>query len=313
MLSLVGTGKVDAAGAGAGDRLYQSFADDFINRGVEREVPAPSGIGLRGVSTSLVASMDVPVDDLADIVASRLLARAVGMLGEIAPGSGEDNEPAIGEFMAAADLEPLLFSRPLPFTEVSAAHGALEITGALRSRARTMEDSVAALEDRLRADVPDMVAAFDPTRAVDLLLGRFDLFRTRRVLLGDNRLDYDEQRGGVARRLDDYRREPFAPPGISFNPPQPADIRDRRLGLSKLRWGDPYVQRRWRPRTPGSPGGRSRRGARRGPVRRPAGVARSNGSASSSARSPPHSTIMRITSPGCSPSEVPSCTATGSG
>ncbi|WP_239404694.1 tubulin-like doman-containing protein [Frankia sp. Cj3] len=242
MLSLVGTGKSDTDGATVGDRLYQSFADDFINRGVEREVPAPSGIGLRGVSTSLVASMDVPVDDLADIVASRLLARAVDVLAGIAPGSGEDNEPAIEEFMAAANLEPLLASRPLPFTEVTAVRGAQEIIGALRTRARAMEDSVLALEDRLRADVPDMVATFDPTRAMDALLGRLDLFRVRRVVLGDSRLDYDEQRGGVARRLDDYRREPFAPPGVAFSPPQPVDVRDRRLGLSKLRWGDPYVQ-----------------------------------------------------------------------
>ena len=41
-------------------RAYQSFAEQFINQGVDRQVTAYTGIGNRGVSTSLVASMTVP-------------------------------------------------------------------------------------------------------------------------------------------------------------------------------------------------------------------------------------------------------------
>ena len=59
---------------------HQSFADSFVNQATHRQVRADNGIGNRGVSTALVASLTVPVDDLAGIVGSRLLRTAVDQL-----------------------------------------------------------------------------------------------------------------------------------------------------------------------------------------------------------------------------------------
>src|SRR5262249_7982504 len=83
--ALIATSQDEGDAAGAADRLYQSFADEFINKGVEREVIAASGVGNRGVSTALVASMTVPVDELADIVTSRLLSEAIVDLATAPP------------------------------------------------------------------------------------------------------------------------------------------------------------------------------------------------------------------------------------
>jgi len=47
---------------------YQTFSDSFVNEGVHRESPAQDGIGHRGVSAALVASMTVPVDEIAGIL-----------------------------------------------------------------------------------------------------------------------------------------------------------------------------------------------------------------------------------------------------
>ncbi|MBL7492348.1 tubulin-like doman-containing protein [Frankia sp. AgB1.9] len=240
VLSLVSTG-TDTGGE-VGERLNMSFAEDFINHGVVRGTRAESGIGLRGVSTSLVAAMSVPVDDLADIIAHRLLGRAFRELNQPTRDNAEGNEHLIDAFLGAANLEELRTSRPLPFDEAEPARGADAISHELSARSQTLENKVMALEERLRRQMPVLVGRFDPWRAVQSLLGEIDIFRLYRVLAGSRYIDDEIDRGGVVADLESRQQEPIRPAGITVGPPALAHLRDRRFGMGKMRWADGPVQ-----------------------------------------------------------------------
>jgi len=240
VLSLVGTG--NEGGADNSERITPSFAEDFINHGVVRGTRADSGIGRRGVSTSLVAAMSVPVDDLADIIAHRLLGRAFRELAEPTRDNAEGNEHHIDAFLVAANLEELRTSRALPFDEVEPARGADAISHELSARSQTLENKVVALEDRLRRQMPVLVGRFDPWRAVRALLGEIDILRLHRVLAGSRYIEDEIDRGGVVADLEARQQEPSRPAGITVGPPPLAHLRDRRFGLGKMRWSDSAVQ-----------------------------------------------------------------------
>jgi Tubulin like len=244
ILSLVGTDQERPdEHATVADRQYQSFADEFINRGVEREVPAPSGLGNCGVSTSLVASMTVPVDDLADIVSSRLLAEAVAELSVPPPGAAEANRELIERAFGAANIDALRTRAPLDFTELPVPRkGAEAVVAALTTRLKTLEASLKALERQLATTVPKQAQEFDPRRATEQLLKEVDLFRLHRVLAGHRDLrDPADQRGFLG-LLEARRQAPPPPPGQSMTPPQSGTgIRDRWF-RRKVRWSDKIVQ-----------------------------------------------------------------------
>ncbi|MFE2755294.1 tubulin-like doman-containing protein [Actinosynnema sp. NPDC059335] len=250
VFSLIGTGPTEAVGQPQGtDRMYQSFADDFINRAAERELPSTSGIGNRGVSTSLVASMTVPVDDLADIVSSRLLAEAVTELLEPPPGRAEGNRGPITEMFTGSNLDPLRQRAPVEFAEPPIAAGAEAVLRALSTRVNTMEAALTALEQQLRQRVPQLAQDFDPQRAIELLLADHDLFRVHRVFAGHPVLADPADQRGFARILESRRGEPEPPDGVGLAPPQPLPVRNRLF--SRIKWSDPVVrhaieeQNRW--------------------------------------------------------------------
>ena len=58
---------------------HQSFADSFVNERTHAAGRGRQRIGGKGVSTALVASLTVPVDEIAGIVGSRLLREAIGL------------------------------------------------------------------------------------------------------------------------------------------------------------------------------------------------------------------------------------------
>jgi hypothetical protein len=242
MMSLVGTdigGESD--GLRIGDRrTYMSFADSFINSAVERESPAPTGIGNRGVSTSSVASMTVPVDDIADIISSRILAEAITELDTPPPGAAEDNRDHVERFFTESNLDALRLRAVLPISEPAPAQGADAIARALATRARTMDSRLRALEQQLAGQVPELVRGFDPGRAIRGALGQVDLFRLRRVVSGSDQLADDTSKLGFAGILSLRRGEPSAPPGITMNSPQPTGIAGK--FLRSLKWTDPAVR-----------------------------------------------------------------------
>lgn len=157
ILSLVGTdlgGDADLGRyGGRGD--YLSFADSFINSAVEREAPASTGIGNRGVSTSSVASMTIPTDDIADIIGSRIVAAAVTDLAVPLPGQSEQNSTLVERFFTESNLDALRLRAALPIKEPAAVSGADNIQNALATRARTMESALRSLDQQLAGLVPE--------------------------------------------------------------------------------------------------------------------------------------------------------------
>lgn len=242
VLSLVGT-DTDRAGHDStmSERQFNSFADEFINREVERENAAPSGLGNCGVSTSLVASLTVPIDDLADIVTSRMLAEAVAELAAPAPGAAEVNRPLIERAFGLSNIERLRSRQALEFSEPAApAKGADAVTFALNTRVRTLETSLEALDMQLATEVPKLAQEFDPRRAADKLLAEIDLFRLRRVMFGHKDLSDQADKLGFLGLLENRRREPTPPKDIGINTPA-LDL-PRQGIFRRLHWIDKETQ-----------------------------------------------------------------------
>jgi hypothetical protein len=186
--------------------------------------------------------MTVPVDELADVIASRLLARAVDLLATPPPGGVEDNRELITRFLSAANLDRLLNRTPTAFREPPPAVGAKEITQTLRTRGQTIANNARAYENRVRQDITDLVAGFDPMRGMANILGVVDLFRARRVVLGDSQLDAPADRDGAIGLLENRRRQP-TPPQAGVNLPQVEDLASRRFRFSRTQWADRRVQK----------------------------------------------------------------------
>ncbi|GIH23102.1 hypothetical protein Aph01nite_14120 [Acrocarpospora phusangensis] len=242
ILSLIGTdGQVQQERARVSDTLAQSFADSFINLGVEREVPAPTGIGSRGVSTGLVASMTVPRDDLADIVSSRIVANAVNTLMSPPPGGGESNDKLVERFFEAAHISQVLRRAPRVVNPPpEPPKGAEAVFVALQERLKYMDANLRSLDQQLSAGSHEMARAFDPARAVEELLGEVDPFRLSRVVNGHPLLQSVLSQQGVSGMLDRLSAEPPPPPGVTMAPPQPR--RPQAGPFRRASWSDPAVQ-----------------------------------------------------------------------
>ncbi|WFB06965.1 hypothetical protein LRS74_07815 [Streptomyces sp. LX-29] len=243
--SLIGTdlGEESVRGRSRADDDAQSFAASFVNRGTIRSAPAATGIGLQGMSTSLAASMTVPVDELAEIVASRMLACAVRGLVEQARQGGETHRALVVEVFKESGLEEIwtrealevALPDPLP-------RGVKAIGQALRDRVGDMEDQLAQLDRRLDRRVGEIAERFTPRRAVQTLLQEHDPFRLERVLAG-NPGDRDQvAAAGFAGMLDNRRNRPHAPEGVQPTPPPVPRISRGMAGLVPARWGDPDVE-----------------------------------------------------------------------
>ncbi|MDT0609845.1 tubulin-like doman-containing protein [Streptomyces lancefieldiae] len=263
VMSLIGTELGDGRSQGrtmAADDDYQTFAASFINRGVHRSALSPTGIGRQGVSTSLVASMTAPMDQLADLVAGRLLREAVTDLVERPRTVLRDSTvPMIRQLFADSHLEELWERRQLDVPEPDPLpRGGRNIEQALGERITDMQR----LLSDLRADVARQAAVmadrFAPRPAIDKLLQSVDPFLAERVVRGVPDSDEPIARLGFLGMLDNRSRAPQRPPGVTDQPPKAPRIKGRLAGMSPARWGDEDVQAavqeqdewyRWRCRT----------------------------------------------------------------
>jgi hypothetical protein len=215
----------------------QSFADSFVNAGAHRELAARDGIGDRGVSTAFVASLAVPFDDLADIIARRLLRTAIEQMS--APiGKDESNRGHIEAFLRAAGVHRVLAGDGVSLAESGPVHGAREMAAALNDRAAAMEAGLALLEADLRRDVPQLAENFDPRSAIQDLLGNMDVFRVQRIAFGHSELNDDIDRTGAAGLLHRRRAASSVPEEQRADPSAIPRLRDRFAGLRKLKWSD---------------------------------------------------------------------------
>jgi hypothetical protein len=234
--SLVGTEMAD--GDNTSGEHHQSFADSFINKAVQRQLPAENGIGNRGVSTALVASLSVPIDELAEIVGARLLRTAIEQIS--APNPRVETIRADGEdFLTRAGVSNLLRRPGVPFAEPPAAHGARDVAAALHDRRESMLVGIGSLRAQLDRDVPALVTGFHPTGAARQLLSRMDIFRLERVVFGHQSLTGEAEQGGAAGLLHRRRAAPAAAQGYGPVPPVPPELKDR--FLKKVEWNDEPV------------------------------------------------------------------------
>ncbi|GLZ39074.1 tubulin-like doman-containing protein [Actinokineospora sp. NBRC 105648] len=241
LLSLVGTDMPAEPGPGGYlDRNFQSFADSFINSSGERGMPAATGIGKRGVSTSAVASMTVPVEDLADIVSSRLLAEAVTEMANPAGMAGELNRELVFRAFQDANVDPLLHRAPLPVASPNAVDGGEAILAMLNTRKRTMEAALHALDQTLAQTVPEMATQFNPLRAATMMVGEVGAFRLHRVFLGESTLTEPVSKAGLVKMVEGRRAEPPAPQGVALAGPSP-EVR-KSAWWKKVRFSDPVVR-----------------------------------------------------------------------
>jgi hypothetical protein len=206
---------------------HQSFADSFVNEAAHRQVAAENGIGGRGVSTALVASLTVPVDELAGIVGSRLLREAIDYIAA-ADGRLESNRNAIEEFLVKSGVHPVLARQGVEYSDPAPVNGAREITTALNKRRDSMRIGIDALRTKLGQDIPQLVARFDPGSATHDMLAQMDIFRLQRVVGGHHALRDEIERGGV-RGLLQLRRAAPPPPqqGWGAMPPGSPELKDR--------------------------------------------------------------------------------------
>ncbi|MCE7082177.1 tubulin-like doman-containing protein [Streptomyces sp. ST2-7A] len=247
VMSLIGTELgADAPGGRetTGTDDHQTFAANFINRGVHRALPSATGIGRQGVSTSLVASMTVPVEPLADLVAGRLLSQAVGELSDRQRAVPVDEaREMIRQLFVDSHIEDLWHRRPEDLPEPDPVpRGARAVEQALRERQEDMERALHNLRASLDREVPSMVHGFAPGPAVEKLLGKVDPFQAERVLRGDPGSANAIVRLGFLGMLENRAAEPPAPPDITTQPPTIPRLRGAMAGMAPVRWGDDDVQ-----------------------------------------------------------------------
>ena len=236
MTSLVGTEMLEEDNK-SGEH-HQSFADSFVNEAAHRQVLADNGIGNRGVSTALVASMSVPVDELAGIVGSRLLREAINQIAGV-DGRPDPTRPDIEELILKAGVHPVFQRHGIDFSDPAPATGARDVTVALNNRRESMRIGIDALRTKLGREVPKLVDGFKPGAAARDMLGKMDVFRLQRVAFGHPGLRDDVERGGAAELLQRRRATPAAPPGLSTAPPETPELKDKLF--RKVQWADQPV------------------------------------------------------------------------
>ncbi|MEU6882242.1 tubulin-like doman-containing protein [Streptomyces sp. NPDC046712] len=245
VMSLIGTElSEDTGGAGnRGEDDYQSFAASFVNKAVERSTPARTGIGYRGMSTSLAASLTVPVDDLAEIVAARLLAQAVRGMTEKARRPSSEASELVRELFNRSGIGRL-WTREAPdvLDPEELPRGSRAITKALRDRLGDMQDSLERLETNLDREVPRLIEEFKPGAGARELLDKVGPFQLEAILNGLPGHPDRVAREGFTGMLDNRRNEPERPGHVQNAAPVIPHIRRTAAGLVPARWTDPDVQ-----------------------------------------------------------------------
>ncbi len=248
VVSLIGTELRTQEGTAEG-----SFASWFVNRAGERRNSAPDGIGRQPASAAISAQLTIPLEQISEILASRLVADATHELRK--PKQTENNRDEIQAFIAAAGVTPLqerAYVDPLP----SLAHdlrGARDIFAQLTQRRETAVQYVRSFQKSLDTRVAQLAEGFNYGEGVKAVASKHDLFRVARIALGDARLDdnriNEEGVVGFLRR----RAEPLQPEGTDFalTAPTPPQLGDSLAGIVKVKLSDPEprnaleTQNRW--------------------------------------------------------------------
>ena len=240
IMSLIGAELGDAPHR---DDEHQTFASSFINSDAKRRIRAKSGIGHRGVSTALVASMTVPLEPLADLVSARLLAQGVGRLADSSAQPSHEYAGTVRRMFADAGLEELWNRESLPLPEPrTVPRGGPAIEKELRTRATDMQAHLEDLRRRVARRAPVLAEQFSPQTALERALRTMDPFQVERIVRGVPGDADPVTRNGVLGMLENRSREPAGDRAVQ--PPGVPRIKDGLAGpLSRRQWGDPEVVR----------------------------------------------------------------------
>ncbi|MEV5238344.1 tubulin-like doman-containing protein [Streptomyces cinnamoneus] len=240
VMSLVGTGLGE--GPGHADDDYQTFAANFINRGVTRRTRSASGIGHQGVSTSLVASMTAPLDELAELASARLLARAVPRLLDRKRPRTVETAPLVRQMFDECGLSELWRRDAIEVPDpVTVPRGGPEIEQALRNRLEDMQRLLDDLRRRAAKRLTVLAGGLAPRSAALRMLRRIDLFQLEGVVRGIPDDPDPVAALGFLGMLENRRQQPAQPPGVTVQPPPVPRVRGRLGGMSRPRWGDDDV------------------------------------------------------------------------
>lgn len=244
VMSLIGTelGDGPANGGVARDSNDQTFASSFLNRGQQRTERAPSGIGFKGVSTSLVASLTVPVDELAEVMSSRMLAVAVDALADEGRRSKLPLRPLLEEMFKSCGLSDL-WHRPFdpPSDPTVLPRGKAAIEKELQDRIVGLETQLENLRKKVSRQMPTLVQSFTPFKAMDDMVGKVNPFDLRRIVLGDSHHPDKAVQLGLLDILQRRSQPPARPPGVAGEKP-PSIPRLHRGRAGRLHWSDLDVQ-----------------------------------------------------------------------
>ena len=224
IMSLIGAELGDAPQR---DDEHQTFASSFINSDAKRRIRAKSGIGHRGVSTSLVAAMTVPLEPLADLVSARLLAHGVSRLADASAQHSHEYAGTVRRMFADAGLEELWNRDPLPPPETRPVQrGGAGIEEALTVRLREMQATLEDLRRRVARRVPVLAEQFSPQTALERALRTMDPFQVERVVKGVPGDPDPVTRQGVVGMLENRGREPGGGENRVLLPPAVPKFKD---------------------------------------------------------------------------------------
>jgi len=235
ILSLVGTELKMDTGTRSG-----SFASEFLNGAEHRNRPAPDGIGLHPASTALAAQLTIPITEIAEILAGRLVAEATNELRNPLPS--ENNREPVKSFIAAAGLSSLqdrAFDDALPAVQHE-AKGASAVFGGLNEHRAVAVSHHRQLQQALKSRATALATNFNWGPAVRNAASQYDLFRVHRVALGVPISGDENTKNGFVGFVQ-QRGRPLAPPAPHFGaePPVPPQLSDKFLGLRRVKFADP--------------------------------------------------------------------------
>jgi hypothetical protein len=229
-------------GAEAPDDAYdtwRTFADSFLNNGVRRAAPSPSGLGRRGLTTSVSASLSIPVEALADLMAERLMGE---MFAELSTPPPESTSQLVGQLIADSGLDRLREAQVPPVRQPAAVRGTAAVVQALRDREDEMRERLSLLADSVSREVPELADRFDPGLAVALLLERTDPFSALAALGTFPERGVSLAEGTFLGWLFRSSLERNPPRHLPDEAPTIPAMRGRLAGAVRVRWTDPEVR-----------------------------------------------------------------------
>lgn len=213
-----------------------SFASEFVNKAGNLAERSRVGIGLSPASSALTASLSVPVEQVAELLADRLLSQAFQSMRDPAPG--EFNKAARQSFLASAGLEPLRALDAPEFPSIDQGEtGAQSIVSEMNTRMIRAKEEIRHLQEKLQRETIPKMVSFDWGLGITSLLDLPDinLLRMSRVILGHSKLDNRLDQLGVVGFLTE--RSQGGNGGDS--PPSTPALNDR--VMRKVKWSEQRV------------------------------------------------------------------------